>query len=201
MTTISETGQTEYVIPMDRPERAKGLILQMLSEMGSGAKDILNTFGATGGGGGGFGGISQRLAMAGAYPSGGGGSVKSNSDNTVTSNPVINVRIKRSRHDREGGLPGVRANADASCEGGARLMNRPIQMVHIMEGGTAYSFDCVIKSEHSHTMDVLEDIKEAKNKIHTNYAVIKPSTLMLEVSVNDTVTVSGEPDKRWKLKK
>ena len=91
MTTISETGQTEYVIPMDRPERAKGLILQMLSEMGSGAKDILNTFGATGGGGGEFGGISQRLAMAGAYPSGGGGSVKSNSDNTVTSNPVINV--------------------------------------------------------------------------------------------------------------
>lgn len=72
-------------------------------------------------------------------------------------------------------------------------MNRPIQMVHVMEGGTAYSFDCVIKSEHSHTMDVLEDIKEAKNKIHTNYAVIKPSTLMLEVSVNDTVTVSGEP--------
>lgn len=72
-------------------------------------------------------------------------------------------------------------------------MNRPIQTVHIMEGGTAYSFDCVIKAEHAHTMDVLEDIKEAKNKIHTNYAVIKPSTLMLEVSVNDTVTVSGEP--------
>lgn len=87
-TTISETGQTEYVIPMDRPERAKGLILQMLSEMGSGAKDILSSFGVNQKS---FSGMNNRLAMAGSYPVGGNGSVKSNSDNTVTSNPTINV--------------------------------------------------------------------------------------------------------------
>ena len=88
LVTVSETGQTEYIIPMNRPERAKGLILQMLSEMGSGARDILKSFGA--GSPAVLGGIDGRLAMAGAYPMG-SSSVKANSDNVVTSNPVINV--------------------------------------------------------------------------------------------------------------
>lgn len=88
---VSETGQSEYIIPMNRPERAKGLILQMLSEMGSGANDILRALGV-GSGGGSLGGIDSRLAMAGAYPAGGGsGNYMSNSGNSVNSYPVINV--------------------------------------------------------------------------------------------------------------
>ena len=93
MTTISEHGQTEYVIPLNRPERARGLILQMFAEMGSGARGILDALGVRGGGGRGpsFSGIDSRLAMAGAYASGGGGYMKQNSDNTVTASPIINV--------------------------------------------------------------------------------------------------------------
>lgn len=72
-------------------------------------------------------------------------------------------------------------------------MNRPYQTVHIIEGGASYTFDVMIKSEHSHTMDVLEDHKDSEEKTHVRYAVRKPSTITLEVSVNDTVTISGEP--------
>lgn len=72
-------------------------------------------------------------------------------------------------------------------------MNRPYQTVHIIDGGTTYTFDVMIKSEHSHTMDILEDHKDSKEKTHVRYAVRKPSTITLEVSVNDTVTISGEP--------
>lgn len=73
-------------------------------------------------------------------------------------------------------------------------MNRPVQKVHIIDGKTRYSFDCVIQAEHSHVVDVLEDAKEAKDKKKTvRYAVLKPSTLQLEVSVLDTIVVNDEP--------
>lgn len=72
-------------------------------------------------------------------------------------------------------------------------MNRPEQTVHIMDGDTVYSFDVVIQAEHKHTMDVLEDEKSANGKEHVQYAVRKPSTLTLEVSVLDTVSVMDEP--------
>lgn len=93
--TVSEDGQTEYIIPMNKPERAKGLILQALAEMGTGARGILQSFGMSGDHGVGSAGIStgieSRLAMAGAYPSGGSSSMKANSDNVFNSNPTIYV--------------------------------------------------------------------------------------------------------------
>ncbi len=72
-------------------------------------------------------------------------------------------------------------------------MKRPIQTVHILEGKKKYSFDCVIKTEHTHTIEVLEDAKEAKEKKHVRYGVRKPSTIVMEVSVLDTVVVTSEP--------
>lgn len=93
--TVSEDGQTEYIIPMNKPERAKGLILQALAEMGTGARGILQSFGMSGDHGIGSAGISagieSRLAMVGAYPSGGSSSMKANSDNVFNSNPTIYV--------------------------------------------------------------------------------------------------------------
>lgn len=71
-------------------------------------------------------------------------------------------------------------------------MNRPTQTIHIMDGRTRYTFDAVIKAEHTHTMDILEDRKDAKGKSHVRYAVRKPSTLSLEVSVTDTVVIWGD---------
>ena len=72
-------------------------------------------------------------------------------------------------------------------------MNRPTQTVHILSGSTSYSFDSVIKMEHTHTMDMLEDSEETKGYNHVNYAVKKPSTIAMEVSVTDTVTIMDEP--------
>lgn len=72
-------------------------------------------------------------------------------------------------------------------------MNRPTQTVHIIVGGTTYTFDSVIKAEHTHTMEMLEDSEELPKYAHVNYAVRKPSTIMLEVSVSDTVNITNEP--------
>ena len=72
-------------------------------------------------------------------------------------------------------------------------MNRPTQTVHIIVGGTTYTFDSVIKAEHTHTMEMLEDAEELSNYTHVNYAVRKPSTIALEVSVSDTVNITNEP--------
>lgn len=72
-------------------------------------------------------------------------------------------------------------------------MNRPTQSVHIIENNVTYTFDAVIKSEHTHTMDILDDAKSASGKEHIRYAVEKPSTISLEVSVLDTVVIDNEP--------
>lgn len=72
-------------------------------------------------------------------------------------------------------------------------MNRPTQTVHIIVGGTTYTFDSVIKAEHTHTMEMLEDSEELSSYTHVNYAVRKPSTIALEVSVSDTVNITNEP--------
>lgn len=90
---LSETGEPEYIIPIKRPERAKGLILQMLAEMGSGARDILKSFGIDNS----YGmtdinsNISGRLSMVGGLGGSNISSVKTNSDNTYNSSPTVIV--------------------------------------------------------------------------------------------------------------
>lgn len=82
---------TEYIIPITKPGRAKALILQMFREMGAGASSILTELGVSAGGpamgGPGMGWTSQPAAM---YPQA-GGSMKNNSDNTVSVPTTINV--------------------------------------------------------------------------------------------------------------
>lgn len=82
----------EAIIPMTNPSRAKGLIMEMFSRMGSSAHDILASLGAVGGGGGAFGGPGMPASMqpAGMYPSA-GGAITSNSGNTVSAPTTINV--------------------------------------------------------------------------------------------------------------
>lgn len=93
LTTVSESGQTEYIIPINKPERAQGLILQMLGEMGSRAKGVLSRIGVQGGASG----LAPKLAYAGAVTSanhsyaGGSSSIKSNSDNSFDAKTTINV--------------------------------------------------------------------------------------------------------------
>lgn len=85
---------TEYIIPITKPSRARGLILQMFREMGSRANNILADLGVPMDGGAGLSGPGQPYYRQppGMYPSAGGsGSVKSNSDNTVTAPTTINV--------------------------------------------------------------------------------------------------------------
>ena len=94
--TRGEFGEdgTEYIIPITKPSRARGLILQMFREMGSRANSILEDLGVPMDGGGDLSGPGQPYYRqpAGMYPSAGsGGSIKSNSDNTVTAPTTINV--------------------------------------------------------------------------------------------------------------
>lgn len=89
--TVGDDGD-EAIIPMTNPSRAKGLIMQMFSRMGSSANDILASLGAVGGGGGSIGGPGMPASMqpAGMYPSA-GGAITSNSGNTVSAPTTINV--------------------------------------------------------------------------------------------------------------
>ena len=90
--TVGDDGD-EAIIPMTNPSRAKGLIMQMFSRMGSSANDILASLGVSGGGASsGFGGPGMPASMqpAGMYPSA-GGAITSNSGNTVSAPTTINV--------------------------------------------------------------------------------------------------------------
>lgn len=72
-------------------------------------------------------------------------------------------------------------------------MKRPTQSVFIVENDTAYAFDAVIKSEATTSNKVAEDAKDVSGKAHVNYAMKSPTTIQMEVSVSDTVSVSDEP--------
>lgn len=72
-------------------------------------------------------------------------------------------------------------------------MKRPNQQVFIVEGKTKYAFDAVVKIEGTTSLKIAEEESDVKGKSHTNYAITRPNELQLEVSVSDTVTVSGEP--------
>lgn len=72
-------------------------------------------------------------------------------------------------------------------------MRRPDQNVYILLNGKSYRFDAVVKVDHQHTMDVADDAKDVEKKEHVNYAVKKPSQLVIEALVSDSVTASNEP--------
>ena len=85
---------TEYIIPITKPNRAKDLILRMIGEMGAGASSILESLGVPVGGmnfsSTGAPGTSAAM-LPGMLPAGGGGSITSNSGNTVSAPTTINV--------------------------------------------------------------------------------------------------------------
>ena len=72
-------------------------------------------------------------------------------------------------------------------------MKRPTQHVFIIENGTTYAFDAVLKLEMESSNKIAEEEADVNGKTHTNYAIRQPDTVKMEVSVSDTVTVSGEP--------
>lgn len=72
-------------------------------------------------------------------------------------------------------------------------MKRPTQTVFIIENGTTYAFDAVLKLEAQSSNKIAEEEADVKGKTHTNYAIQQPDTVEMEVSVSDTVTASGEP--------
>lgn len=72
-------------------------------------------------------------------------------------------------------------------------MKRPTQHVFIIEEGTTYAFDAVIKLEAESSNKVAEELADVEGKTNVNYAILQPDTVQMEVSVSDTVTVSGEP--------
>lgn len=85
---------TEYIIPITKLGRAKELILQMFSEMGSGANSILADLGIMDAGfGSGIGapGLSAEMQPAGMFGGSSSSSVKANSDNNVSAPTTINV--------------------------------------------------------------------------------------------------------------
>lgn len=72
-------------------------------------------------------------------------------------------------------------------------MKRPTQHVFVVENGTTYAFDAVIKLEASASNKIAEEEADVNGKTHTNYAILQPETVQMEVSVSDTVTASEEP--------
>ena len=88
---VGDDGE-EAIIPMTNPSRAKGLLQQMFARMGSASRDILASLGASGAGPGiGGPGMPASMQPAAMFPAAGGGTITSNSGNTVSAPTTINV--------------------------------------------------------------------------------------------------------------
>lgn len=72
-------------------------------------------------------------------------------------------------------------------------MKRPTQQVFVIENGTTYAFDAVLKVEATSSNKIAEEEADVKGKTHTNYAIRQPRTVQMEVSISDTVTAPSEP--------
>lgn len=66
-------------------------------------------------------------------------------------------------------------------------MNRPPQKIHISYGKKVYWFDGVVKAQHTSSLKVEDDPKDAKGTSYTNSAKKEPKELTIDFVMSDCI--------------